>query len=167
MCESHFSTTVTYLEMTEATQLNARPLVTGMAVMRVAPPDPSVNRRMYQDVGGPWAWRDKLSWSDDQWRAYADREELETWIGTLDGVEIGYFELERQSDGNVQIQYFGLLPEFTDRGLGGSLLSAAIERAWAIPGTRRVWVHTCNHDHPAALPNYLKRGFRVYDEETY
>lgn len=167
MADSHLSTTVTYLEMTAVTELQSRPLTAGMALSRIVPPDSSVNRRMYKDVGGPWAWRDKLVWSDAQWREYADRSELETWIGTLETVEIGYFELERQPDGNVQIQYFGLLPEFTDRGLGGPLLSAAIERAWSIPGTRRVWVHTCTHDHPAALPNYLKRGFRVYDEETF
>ena len=26
-------------------------------------------------------------------------------------------------------------------------------------GARRVWLHTCTLDNPAALPNYLKRGF--------
>jgi hypothetical protein len=30
-----------------------------------------------------------------------------------------------------------------------------------------VWVHTCTLDHPAALPNYLNRGFRPFKEETY
>ena len=31
---------------------------------------------------------------------------------------------------------------------------------------RRIWVHTCDLDHPAALPNYLKAGFQIYDEVT-
>jgi hypothetical protein len=31
----------------------------------------------------------------------------------------------------------------------------------------RVWLHTCTLDHPAALPNYLKRGFRPIREEVY
>jgi hypothetical protein len=26
-------------------------------------------------------------------------------------------------------------------------------------------VHTCNLDHPAAMPNYLKRGFAPYAED--
>ena len=43
----------------------------------------------------------------------------------------GYFELERQAHGNVEIVYIGLLPDFVGRGLGARLLAAAIERAWA------------------------------------
>jgi hypothetical protein len=30
-----------------------------------------------------------------------------------------------------------------------------------------VWLHTCTLDDPAALPNYLKRGFASYKEEVY
>jgi hypothetical protein len=30
-----------------------------------------------------------------------------------------------------------------------------------------VWLHTCTLDHPAALPNYLKRGFRSTRQEEY
>ena len=33
--------------------------------------------------------------------------------------------------------------------------------AWR-PDLRRVHVHTCTLDHPAALPAYLKAGFRAY-----
>ena len=46
------------------------------------------------------------------------------------------------------------------------LLTAAVERAWS-SGTERVWLHTNTLDHPAALPNYLKRGFRAFHSETY
>ena len=31
----------------------------------------------------------------------------------------------------------------------------------------RVWLHTCTLDHPGALPNYLKRGFRATGTEQY
>ena len=30
----------------------------------------------------------------------------------------------------------------------------------------RVWLHTCDLDHPAALPNYLKAGFEIYDTKV-
>ena len=30
-----------------------------------------------------------------------------------------------------------------------------------------VWLHTNTMDHPAALPNYLKRGFTAFHSETY
>ena len=78
----------------------------------------------------------------------------------------GYFELHAPGDGAVEIAYFGLLPEFFGRGWGGHLLTRAVDTAWSL-GAARVWLHTCTLDHPAALPNYLRRGFRPVREETY
>ena len=67
----------------------------------------------------------------------------------------------------IEIAYFGLLPEFIGRGLGGVLLTSAIETAWAwTPTPSRVWVHTCNRDHPSALANYQARGFEIYKTVT-
>ena len=66
---------------------------------------------------------------------------------------------------DVEIVYFGLLPEFIGLGLGGTLLTAAIERAFGL-GAARAWVHTCSLDHPQALGNYLARGMRVYRTEV-
>ena len=37
----------------------------------------------------------------------------------------------------------------------------ALARAWAKP-IRRFWVHTCTFDHPAALPFYVRSGFKPY-----
>jgi GNAT superfamily N-acetyltransferase len=68
-------------------------------------------------------------------------------------------------DGAVEIAYFGLLPEYFGRGWDGHLLTRAVETAWGL-GASRVWLHTCTLDHPAALPNYLRRGFRRVREET-
>jgi hypothetical protein len=40
-------------------------------------------------------------------------------------------------------------------------MSALLDRAWS-SSTSRVWVHTCTLDSPAALPFYMKCGFRPY-----
>jgi hypothetical protein len=45
------------------------------------------------------------------------------------------------------------------------MLTDALERAWAWDA-RRVWVHTCNLDHPAAVKNYEARGMIIYDRQT-
>jgi len=59
-----------------------------------------------------------------------------------------------------------LLPEFIGRGFGGALLTSAIEQAWKMaPVLERVWVHTCNRDHPQALANYQARGMSIYKIE--
>lgn len=137
----------------------------GLSVSLVDPPDSAVNRSFYSAVGAAWNWTDRLAWSDDDWRRYVFRDGLATYLGTMDGGTIGYFELERQGGSDVEIKYFGLLPGFIGRGLGGAFLSMAVRRAWEWPGARRVWVHTCTKDHENALANYQKRGFTVFRTE--
>ncbi|NUP42692.1 MAG: GNAT family N-acetyltransferase, partial [Streptomyces sp.] len=73
-------------------------------------------------------------------------------------------------EGVVEIAYFGLLPAFRGRRIGGHLLTWGTARAWDLaerwawrPPTKRVWLHTCSEDGPYALDNYRRRGFRVFD----
>ena len=123
------------------------------------------NRFLYQAVGGPWQWTDKRDWTDDQWRTYAEADRLRTFGAYYDGAPAGYYELHHGEGGAVEIIYFGLLPAFVGRGLGGALLTSALEVAWGMKPPR-VWVHTCSLDHPAALANYQARGMRIYKSET-
>lgn len=123
-------------------------------------------RYLYAEVGRRYHWVDRLGWTDDEIRAYLDQPGVSLWVMYDEGSPAGYFELSQQEDGSTEIAYFGLLQEFIGRGLGKHLLTRAVERAWA-NGARRVWLHTCTLDDKAALPNYLKRGFRPFKEETY
>lgn len=126
---------------------------------------PELSRYLYTAVGGDWHWRDRLPWTWARWMEWLARPELETWVLARQGTPAGYFELEAQPGGSVEITAFGLLPCFTGQGLGGYLLTRAVLRAWAMrPEVRRVWLHTCTLDHPAALQNYRSRGFRVFEE---
>ena len=156
------SVTTTCLEMTDRAQLRpARPASVDFQLLRAEIPCPELNRFLYTAVGADWWWHTRLSWDYAQWLAYLDRPELETWVAYASGTPAGYFELERQDADNVEIAYFGILPHAIGKGLGGSLLTAAISRAWNM-GAARVWVHTCTLDHPQALRNYQARGFRVF-----
>jgi ribosomal protein S18 acetylase RimI-like enzyme len=161
-------TTVTthYLEMTDPRALRPKAFGRGdLLIRRAETPCPELNRFLYTAVGGDWYWIDRLPWTYRQWLDYVSRPELQTWVAYLAGTPAGYFELEAQADANVEIAYFGLLPQFLGQGLGGPLLTAAVERAWAM-GAARVWLHTCTLDHPTALANYQARGFRIYKTEV-
>ena len=127
---------------------------------------PLLYRTLYVEVGRKYHWIDRLSWTDEQICAHLLRDEIALWLMTYDEVPAGYFELRKWEDGSVEIAYFGLLPEFLGRGFGKHLLTCAVEKAWAA-GAKRVWLHTCTLDDPAAMPNYLKRGFRPYKTEQY
>ena len=145
-----------------------------LEVRELKEPDWKFNREMYFKVGENWKWIDKRPWTDEQWREYAADPSLRTFAGYFANQVAGYFELnrtpnrEQMTDNREQIEiaYFGLLPEFIGRGFGATLLTSAIETAWAwSPKASRVWVHTCNRDHPGALANYQARGFKIYKTE--
>ncbi|MGK5530002.1 GNAT family N-acetyltransferase [Streptomyces sp. URMC 129] len=137
--------------------------------VRAEVPSPEFSRFLYTAVGGDIHWTDRLGWDYGQWRAFLERPGVETWVAYDRGTPAGYVELDPQDEGAVEISYFGLLPAFRGRGIGGPLLSFGTARAWDLaerwPGrepTRRVWVHTCSKDGPFALENYRRRGFRVF-----
>lgn len=157
--------TTFYLEMHTPSELRPKRLArTDLALGRVTTPMPELNRFFYTAVGGDWYWIDRLRWNRADWMRWLDRSTLETWVLSVGNVPAGYFELEMQEAGAVEIAYFGLLPAFIGQGLGGYLLTCAIERAWA-NGASRVWLHTCTLDHPNALAHYLARGLKLYHQE--
>jgi len=123
-------------------------------------------RYLYREVGQNYFWIDRLSWSDEEITAYLQQPEVTLWLMTYAGETAGYFELKKERDGSTEIAYFGLMPQFIGRGLGKHLLTCAVEQAWA-DGAKRVWLHTCTDDDPAALPNYIKRGFKPFRTEKY
>jgi GNAT superfamily N-acetyltransferase len=157
----------TYLEMREPAGLNpAAPPAGTVRIARESPCAPALYRRMYLGVGSEYRWIDRAGWTDVDIASHLATPGLEIWIARVDGEEAGFFELEPMPDGSMQIAYFGLLPAFVGRKLGGYLLTEAVRRAWSL-GPSRVWLHTCTLDHPAALPNYLARGFTVTRTEEY
>ena len=158
----------TYLEMRNRAALKAarQPEGAVLGLCRAEIASPELNRFLYTAVGGDWNWRDKLSWSYESWLAFVSRPGFQTWVLNESGTPAGYFELDKDEGGNVEIVSFGLLPRFVGRGIGGFLLTEAVERAWAMD-CRRVWLHTWSLDHPSALANYLARGFSVFREESF
>ncbi|HAM70484.1 MAG TPA: GNAT family N-acetyltransferase [Verrucomicrobiales bacterium] len=157
--------TITYLEMRERDAVRPRPCPDPRFQVREATVKQwRFNKFLYTLVGNDWKWFDKLKWTDEQWRDYAEADSLRTFPAWYDGSPAGYFELRSDANNDVEIAYFGLSAPFIGRGFGGYLLSVTLQEAWAM-APRRVWVHTCSLDHPSALANYQARGLRSYREE--
>jgi GNAT superfamily N-acetyltransferase len=169
----------TYLEMTEPGALRPSPPPDALAarVEHRAAPGVAEYRALYRSVGERYHWRDRLAWSDAQLAAYLADADVALWVLTVGVETAGYFELRGVpragapvgggASRDVEIVYFGLTAPFIGRGLGKYLLTRAVEEAWRTPGAARVWLNTCTLDDPAALPNYLARGFAVARRETY
>lgn len=121
-------------------------------------------RRLYKEVGEQWFWHDRLEWSDEDLAEHLASPMVGVWELMVGDESAGYFELQRQDDGSVEIAYFGLTPKFIGRGLGGMLLTRAVREAFVM-GANRVWLHTCTLDSERALPSYKARGFREFKTE--
>jgi ribosomal protein S18 acetylase RimI-like enzyme len=157
----------TYLELRSPEQLRpARFDDPAVRVVRHATIETAHYRRLYDTVGGPWHWTDRLAWSDERLAAHLSRDAISVFECLSRGESAGFFELETHPDGDVEIAYFGLAVPFIGRGLGKALLTRAVEEAFAL-GANRVWLHTCTLDSPRALPNYQARGFTPFNRETY
>ncbi len=159
--------TRTYLEMRSLTQLRpARTPGRRASVEQVMRCPPAFYRFLYNTIGADYHWTDRASWSDAEIRAHLAQRNIELRVLYVDGAPAGFYELRRDEEDGIEIAYFGLLKEHVGHGLGGYLLTEAVMRAFA-QAPARIWLHTCTLDHPAALHNYLERGFQVVRQERY
>ncbi len=142
-----------------------------VSVVRCELVAPEFARFLHTAVGFRWGWSTRLTWSYQRWLDWLATPEVEVWVAYVAGAPAGFFELVAQAHGDVELVSFGLLTPFHGVGLGGFLLTRAMERAWALHDdlggrTRRVWLHTNSFDGPHALDNYRARGFEVVAEEA-
>ena len=163
----------TYLRLDRPAVAAPPPDLAPLALDPLRRPTAAAYRRLYADVGRGYRWRDRDGWSDARLQAHLDAPGVEVVV-LRDGSETaGYYELQHRpaaatADGRpeVELLYFGLRDRWLGRGLGRRLLAAAVADAWRTDAERLV-LNTCTLDHPAALPNYLARGFRVTGTEAY
>ena len=159
--------TRTYLELRALDELRPVPTPNGSGSLhRLRPVSAGQYRALYGGVGAQWLWRDRLVWSDDELDTYLASPNIHVWMLTVATQTAGYFELQHHPGDTVELMYFGLVPAFIGQGLGGWLLTRAVEEAFAL-GAARMILNTCSLDAPHALPNYLARGFTIVREERY
>jgi GNAT superfamily N-acetyltransferase len=150
-------TVVTYLEMTERPKPRPFP-DSQLRMVRWARVDPAKYRLLFERVGGRWLWYSRLAMDDAALLANADEVHA---VIDRQGVEVGMLELDFRQEGECLIRFLGLVPELAGRGQGEWLFAQTLALAWRA-GVRRVHVNTCSLDHPAALPSYMKAGFKAY-----
>ena len=158
--------TVTYLEMTSPDQRSVPPeWAEPTTVLHAERPTISFYRYLYDTVGADWDWFERRRLSDEALAAIIHDDAVEVFVLYVRGVPAGYVELDRRVEHELEVAYFGLVPDYVGRGFGPCLLGWALERAWSY-GPRRVWLHTCSLDHPKALSVYRRAGFEVYDRRV-
>jgi GNAT superfamily N-acetyltransferase len=153
----HVAAVVTFLEMTE----RPAPAPDAAAPLRIEtwPAfDAQRYKALFRRVGSRWLWFSRLAMGEAELLARAG--EVHSVVDG-NGAEVGIVELDFREPATCHIRFLGLVPELAGRGHGAWLFDQVLRLAWA-PGVARVQVHTCTLDHPAALPAYLRAGFRAF-----
>jgi GNAT superfamily N-acetyltransferase len=156
-------TVVTYLEMTAPPKPLAQGLLPpGVEIRHAVAPTVSFYRYLYDTIGQDLLWTQRRLMPVAELGAILRNQAVEVNVLWVEGVPAGYLELDWRAAPEIELAYFGLIPEFIGRGLGRLLLDWGVAHAWRASPTR-LWVHTCDLDHPNALRVYQNAGFAIYD----
>ncbi len=155
---------VTFLEMRARPDRPPAAARDGVEVRRAVEPTVSFYRYLYGTVGGDWTWSGRHLMDDAALLANLRDPAVEINVLWVEGVPAGLMELDLRSKPEIELLYFGLIPDFIGRRLGRFALDWTVDRAWSF-NPSRLWVHTCDLDHPNALSVYQKAGFVIYDRQ--
>jgi len=149
---------VTYLEMQAPPVRRQSEAIGGLTLRPVPAPTLAWYRDIYRRIGERWLWFSRAVMDDRTLAAQLADEAREILALERNRETIGFAELDRSVAAETEIAMFGVVPEATGTGAARFLMDAALQTAWR-PDTKRVWLHTCTFDHPAAIPFYRRAGF--------
>jgi GNAT superfamily N-acetyltransferase len=158
------ATVVTHLEMTERPALSSDPSG-AWTLRRVEAPGLDWFRDLYRRIGEEWLWFIRLQMPDAELAAIIRAPLVEVHALAHEGRDEGLLELDFRDAGHCELAYFGVTAKLVGSGAGRWLMNRALERAWSRP-VKRVWLHTCTFDHPAALAFYQRSGFRPFRRQV-
>ena len=163
VASGQIATIVTSLEMLSPPKVTA-PATSALRLEHwAAPVDAGRYLALFRQIGAPWLWRGRLVMDAASLAAVLDAPTTSVHVATRrDGTPVGLLELDHAAPGTCEIAYFGLVPGMTGNGHGHWLMAHALRLAWR-KDIKRVWVHTCDLDHPSALGFYQRQGFVPFE----
>ena len=112
--------TVTYLNLN--TLVEAAPTIpsqiSNLTLLRAKNPTVSFYRYLYYQVGEPWLWYERRGMPDTDLHAIITNDAVAIHVLYIEGTPAGYVELDNRVPSEVEIAYFGLLPEYIGCKLG-------------------------------------------------
>ncbi|WP_010587538.1 GNAT family N-acetyltransferase [Schlesneria paludicola] len=136
-----------------------------LSVVHLRSPTVPFYRPLYEAVGQPYRWLSRRKMSDEQLAALFGDPRNELHVLYVNDTPAGFAELDRRQPDEIELVQFGLVPGIIGQGIGKWFLQQVIDKTWSYE-PKRIWLHTCTLDHPAALPNYIKAGFLLYKQES-
>ena len=154
----------TYMELKEFSLYEEMEIPEDCHIMQLRSITVKFYRYLYDAVGEGLNWVDRKLIPDSELLNIISANGVEIYVCYYHGHPAGYSEIDRSDPFNIELAYFGILPEFRGKGLGKYLLNWTIAKTLDYK-SGRLWLHTCSLDHPYAIDNYKKRGFKIYKNE--
>ena len=151
---------VTHLEMTAPPARRDDP-PGAWSLRKIDAPALDWYRDLFRRVGEDWLWFSRARMTDAELAAIIHAPDIEVYTLVADGRDEGLLELDFREPGQCELAYFGVTSGLIGTGAARFLMNRALELAWS-HDVRRVWVHTCTHDHPSAVAFYQRSGFRPF-----
>jgi GNAT superfamily N-acetyltransferase len=149
---------VTWLEIPDPAHTGIAPPA-GMSLRRLRSGDAALFHKVYRDIGRDWLWAGLVDKSLAELATRLARSDLASFAAISGDEPAGLLELEFTDD-SAEVVYFGIVPALVGKGVGRWLMDEA-KRISREKHARRLWLHTCNFDHPGALAFYRRQGFSV------
>lgn len=151
---------VTYLEMKKDPGIAEVEL--GRFSMRRAEMLPVANYlHIYREVGRDYLWNYRPGQTEAEIATILNSPT--TWMYLLfEGEQaVGMAELDATDPNDIELVHFGLVPGLLNKGIGKLFLQNIIRLVWD-SGTKRMWLSTCEMDHPKAVSFYESAGFVIF-----
>jgi GNAT superfamily N-acetyltransferase len=132
-----------------------------LKLVRITAPSVRRYRNLVGRIGDRWLWGSRAAMRDAEILAMLTTAGNQLHVLLEEDAEIGIVELHGDGPGSVEVNLFGVVPEATGTGAARWMMLEALRQAFVAP-VRRVWLHTCTFDHPAALRFYQGLGFRPW-----
>jgi GNAT superfamily N-acetyltransferase len=149
---------VTSLQMFERPPLRPEPAGQAWTLRSVKAPNPAWYRDLFRRIGDDWLWFSRLQLTESALRSIIHDPLVEIYALDAGARDEGLLELDFRTERDCELAFLGLTPALLGRGAGRWLMNRAVEIAWS-KSIRRLWLHTCTLDHPAALSFYRRTGF--------
>lgn len=157
--------TVTFLEMHERPANKPEPIPGTEFRLWPKPIDVNEYRKIYYTVGEKHFWLDRIVMPDEELFKKINGDNIEIFLFYVNNEPAGYIEFIKEPR-FTEILYFGIIPAFIGKGYGKYFLQWVISKAWSY-GVEWIQLNTCTLDHPNALPNYKKAGFKEVRTEIH
>jgi len=132
-------------------------------VQKLTNPDTEFYLSIYRQISEPWGWAGRLMMTKNELETKIQDPDNNIYVLEDEGKLAGFAEFERQ-DRDIEIVYFGLDKDYIGKKIGKAWFIKILDSAWE-QSPRKIWLHTCELDHPSALSFYQKLGLKIFNEK--